>query len=407
MLASAAFGLSALLVALRTPDRRNVGLIWLLSVLSLMSSSMAVPMLIWLGSLTLLRGGLRRALALTLPPMGVYAVWFLIWGRGVDTGIPASRVADVVPLAWKGLAGTRDTMSAFDGAGPVIVIALLAAAVLLQPDTDRRALALSGSVTAVATYLIPAQSRGGLGPESTSALRYSYFGALMLLPAPAPVLHALHERLAARPVERSLTVAVVPAALVVPGAIGVVTFREGRDTLVPDLRARTVAGSELARSGERLLANVVDATYNPDVTAVALAHDSVAEALPDQRVTPHDLLNARAALRVAAGPTTRDLPEAKVSFVSTETSPSGGCVIGLGAPGSVLEIPSGDAGAQVLFTVSNTDRVTARLRSGDATSDPVEVLVGDTTRAYLGVSAADVDLLVDLPPGAPFTVCAR
>lgn len=407
MLSSAAFGLGALLLALGPSDRRNVALIWLLSVLSLMASGMAIPMLIWLGSLTLLRDGVRRALLLTLPPMGVYAVWFLVWGRGVDTGIPASRMADVVPLAWKGLAATWDTMSGFTGAGAVIVVALLVAAVALKPDTDRRALALSGAMTAVATYLILAQSRGGLGPESTSAFRYSYFAALMTLPALALVLHALHEHLAARPVERSLTVAVVLALLVVPGAIGVVTFREGRDTIVPDLRARVIAGSEVARSGERLLNPKLEPSFNPDIWADLLARPSVVEALPDRPATARDLLTARAALQVAAGPTTWGLPEAKVSFVSTETSASGGCLIGLGATGSVLEIPSGDTGAQIRFVVSATDRVTARLRSGGVTGAPVDVVVGDTTEVYLGVTAPGVELLVDLPPGAPFTVCAR
>jgi hypothetical protein len=407
MLSSAVFGLGALLVATGSQGRHTVWITWLLSMLSLMSSGMAIPMLMWLGAFSLWRGGLRRALVLTVPPMIVYAAWFIIWGRQVDTGIPGSRLADVVPLAWKGLAGTWEAMSGFQGIGPVLVIALLAAALTLQPDSDRRALALSGLVTAVATYLLLAHSRGGLGPDATSAYRYAYFGALMMLPALALVLHSLSDRLAARPVERSLTVAVILALLVVPGAIGVVTFREGRDTLTPDLRGRTIAASELARSSERLLGDIVDEAFNPDITVDALRLASVAEALPDGPVTARERLTARAALQVAASPTTWDLPEAKASFVSTETTPSGDCMIGLGAVGSVLEIPSGTSGAQVRLTLSATDRTTVRLRDGDVTSTPLPLVVGDTTEVYLGVTAPDVTLLVDLPPGAPFTVCGR
>jgi len=407
MLSSAVFGLGALFIATGSQGRRAVGVTWLLSVLSLMSSGMAIPMLMWLGAFTLWRGGLRRALVLTVPPMLVYAAWFIVWGRQASTGIPESRLADVVPLAWKGLAFTWEHMSGFEGVGPVLVIALLAAAVTLQPDSDQRVLALSGSLTAVASYLILANSRGGLGPESTAVHRYSYFGALMMLPALALVLHSLWDRLAARPVERSLTVAVILGLLVVPGTIGVITFREGRDTLTPDLRGRTIAASELARSPERLLTNTIDQAYNPDITADALRLSSVAEALPDGPVTARDRLTARAALQVGASPTTWDLPEAKASFVSTGTTPSGDCVIGLGAAGSVLEIPSGESGAQVRLILSATDRTTVRLRDGDVTSAPVPLLVGDTTEVYVGVTAPDVDLLVDLPPGSPFTVCGR
>lgn len=407
MLTSAALGLAALLVATGGSGRRTLGVIWLLSVLSLMSSGMAIPMLMWLGALTLLREGLRRALLFTVPPMIVYAAWYAVWGRDAVTGIPPSTLADVVPLAWRGLSVTWDNMSGFEGAGPVLVIALLAAAVALQLDSDRRTLALSGAVSVVATYLLLAHSRGGLGAESTSAYRYSYFGALMTLPALALVLHALWDRMATRPIERSLTVAALVGLLVVPGAIGVVTFREGRDTLVPDLRGRTIAASELARSSEPLLANVVDPTFNPDVTADALRRDDVADALPDGPVTPRDRLTARAFLQVAASTTSWELPEAKASIVGTETTAAGDCVIGLGAAGSVLEIPSGSEGAQVRLTLTGVEATTVRLRDGDVTSLPATLPVQDTTELYVGVTAPGADLLVDLPPGSPFTVCGR
>jgi hypothetical protein len=407
MVGSAVFGLAALLVLTGTSGRRRLGLLWLLSILSLMTASTAIPMLIWLGSFTLLRDGLRRALALTVPPMIVYAGWFLVWGQEANTGIAKAPLAEVIPMAWRGLSATWDNMSGFAGAGPVIVVGLLSASVVLQPDTDRRTLALSGWVAAVTSYLIFAYSRGELGPDAATASRYAYFGALLMLPSLALALDALRERLQVRVAEAWLTMAVVLGLFVVPGVFGVVNFRVMRDAMTPDLRERVIAASQLARSGQPLLREQVDPVWNASLSAAELRPDDVADALPEGPVSPRARLTASAALQVGAAATSFGLPEATASFVSTETTPSGDCVIGLGAAGSILQIPSGERGAQVRITLSGTDRTTVRLRDADATSVPVELVVGDTTEVYLGVTAPDVHLMVDLPPGSPFTVCGR
>lgn len=407
MVGSAALGLAALLVSTGDAGRRRTGLVWLFSILSLMTASTAIPMLIWLGSFTLLRDGLRRALVLTVPPAIVYAVWFLVWGREVDNDIAKAPLADVLPMAWRGLSATWDNMSGFAGAGAVIVVGLLSAAVALQPDTDRRRLALSGWVTALVTFMIFAYSRGEFGPDAATALRYSYFGALLTLPSLALLLDTLRERLHARAAEAWLTIGVVLGLLVVPGVFGVVSFRETRDAMTPDLRERVVAASELARSGEPLLREQVDPVWNASLSAAELRPDDVADALPDVPVSPRARLTAGAALQVGASTTSFGLPEVRASVVSTDTTPSGDCAIGLGTTGSFVEIPSGEAGAQVRFTLSGADRTTVRLRDADATSAPVELVVRDGSEVYLGVTAPDVELLVDLPPGLPFTVCGR
>lgn len=407
MVGSAAFGLAALLVSTGSSGRRSLALVWLLSILSLMTASTAIPMLIWLGTFTLLRDGLRRALVLTVPPMVVYAAWFLVWGNEADTGIAKAPLADVLPIAWRGLSVTWDNMTAFTGAGSIIVIGLLAASVALHPDTDRRTLALSGWVAAVAAYVMFAYSRGSFGPDAATPSRYAYLGALLTLPSLALVLDVARHRLRARVVESWLTVAVVLGLLVVPGVFAMIDFRVAREAMTPDLRERVIAASQLARSGQPLLREQIDPVWNATISATELRPNAVSDALPDGPVSPRARLTASAALQVGAAATSFGLPAAKASFVATETTPSGDCVIGLGAAGSVLEIPSGDHGAQVRFILSGTDRTTARLRAGNVTSVPVELVVGDTTEVYLGVTAPGVELLVDLPPGSPFTVCGR
>ena len=407
MVGTAAFGLAALLVSTGSSGRRSLGLVWLLSILSVMTAGTAIPMLIWLGAFTLMRDGLRRALVLTVPPMMVYAAWFLVWGHQADTGITKAPLADVIPMAWRGLSATWDNMTGFAGVGPVIVIGLLAGSVALQPGTDRRTLALSGWAAALTTFMIFAYSRGQFGPDAATASRYAYFGALMMLPSLALVLGSAQDRVRVRAAEAWLTLAAVLGLLVVPGVFGVIDFRVARDAMTPDLQERVLAASQLARSGQRLLREQVDPVWNAPISATELRPDDVADALPDRPVSPRARLTASAALQVGAAATSFGLPEAKASFVSTETTPSGDCVIGLGAAGSVLEIPSGEGGAQVRLTLSATDRTTVRLRDGDATSLPVELVVGDTTEVYVGVTAPHVELLVDLPPGSPFTVCGR
>jgi hypothetical protein len=384
----------------------RLGTVWLLSVLSLMTASTAIPMLIWLGSFTLMRDGVRRALVLTLPPMTVYAAWFVVWGNEADIGIEKAPLADVLPIAWRGMSATWDTMSGFVGAGPVIVVGLLSASVVLRPGTDRRTLALSGWLAAVSSYVIFAYSRGTLGADAATASRYAYFGALLMLPSLALVLDAARERLQVRATESWLTVTVVLGLLVVPGVFGVIDFRKMREGITPDLQERVIAASQLARSGQRLLREQVDPVSNPTIAAAELQPHSVAARLPGGPVSPRARLTASAALQVGTSATSYGLPEAKASFVSTDTTPSGDCEIGLGVAGSTLEVPSGTEGAQVRL-ILGTDRTTVRLRDAGTTSLPVELMVGDGSEVYLGVTAPGVDLLVDLPLGTPFTVCGR
>ena len=407
MIGSAVLGLAALLVSSGTHGRRSLGLVWLLSVLSLMTASTAIPMLIWLGAFTLLRDGLRRALLLTVPPMMVYAAWFLVWGNEADTGITKAPLGEVIPMAWRGLSATWDNMSGFAGAGPAIVVALVAASVVLHPGTDRRTLALSAWAAALTTYMIFAYSRGAFGPDAATASRYSYFGGLLTLPSVALVLDALHDRLRVRATEAWLTIGVLVGLLVIPGVFGVIDFRVGRDALNPHLEERVIAASQLARSDQPLLREQIDLEWNPSITATALRSEEVSDALADGPVSPRAALTASAALQVGTAATTFGLPTAEASVVGTETTPSGDCVIGLGATGAVLEIPSGDWGSEVRLILSGTDRTTVRLRDGELTSSSVPLVVGDAGEVYLGVTAPGVDLLVDLPPGTPFTACGR
>ncbi|HXH79022.1 hypothetical protein [Nocardioides sp.] len=408
MIGSAVLGLGALLVSITSPRRRSVGVVWLLLVLSLMTASTAIPMVLWLGAFTLLRDGLRRALVLTVPPALVWAAWFVVWGRDADTGIATAAPADVIPMAWRGLSATWDTMSGFTGAGPALVVGLLVAALVLHPGTDGRRLALSAWAAVFTTYLIIAHSRGEFGPDAATESRYAYFGALLTLPSLALVLDTFRERLRERPIEGWLTTTVLLGLLVVPGAFQVVEWRVVRDAQNPDLRGQVLAARELARSGELLLREQVDPVWNPNVTVAALRSEAVSDALADDPFSARDMLTARAALQVDASPSAWGLlTNQEVSVVGTPTTPSGDCVIGLGAEGAMVVVPSEEVGGEVRLILSGTDRTTVRLRDSGVSGARVPLILGDGAGAevYVGVVAPDLELLIDLPPGTPFTVC--
>lgn len=404
MISSAAFGLAALWFARSDVGRRHAAAAYACSVLSLAASGMGLLMLVWLGCFTLLRDGPRRTLVLTLPPLVVYAAWYLVWGRGSDTGIPEARVADIAPLAWKGLTATWGSMTGFAAAGPVIVLALLAAAIALRPSAEHRALALSGMAAAVVTFLVLAQSRGGLGPEATSSSRYLYFGALMTLPALAHALQWCCEVLARWRMAVPALVGLALAALITHGALGVVAFREDRDTLTPDLRGRTIAAATLTQSGERILDPVLDPDFNPQLQIDALAAAAEAGQVPNSPVPPRAELNARAQLQVGVAAGGFDLPQGRVQVSGTSADKSGGCLIGPGAEGGSVTMATG-TGGQFDLALLGTGTAQFRLRQGRAISGTAAVAIPDGERVTVGVTAPDAELVVDLPAGVAYTVC--
>ncbi len=404
MLLSAVFGLAALAQSMRS-GRRAVATTWLASVLAMMSASTALPMLVWLGVFTLLRGTFRRAVVLTVPPAAVYGVWYLLWGRHHGVTIAPTPLENVVPLAWNGLSTTWASMTGIGGAGPAILLGLIVAALAVAtPGSDLRALAVSGTAAALMSFLLFAYSRGMLG-EQAAASRYLYFGALMTLPAFAVILDALVDRLPERRAERAWTVAVVVGALIVPGVAGIVTNRVARTPLTAGLEQRVVAAADLARSDARLLGTLVEPSINSQIKVDALLQPGVPERLPDVEPTLGDRLGASVALQVAASPTSFGLPAGRLRLRGGSDTRVNGCVSGSGAAGMVLEMDASESGAEFQLTLTQTDRTLARLRKDGVTGPPIPLITGAGTPVFVGVTAPETILEVDLPAGSLFTAC--
>lgn len=403
MVLSAVFGLAALAQSMRR-GRRAVTTTWLLSVLAMMSASTALPMLVWLGVLTLMRGTFRRAVVLTVPPAVVYGIWYLVWGRHHGVEIPPAPLENVVPLAWNGLSVVWASMTG-TGAGPAILLGLIVAALAVAtPGSDLRALAVSGTATALVSFLLFAYSRGTLG-EQAAASRYLYFGALMTLPAFAVILDALVDRLPERRAERAWTVAVVVGALIVPGVAGIVTNRVARTPFTAGLEQRLVAAAELAWSDARLLGTMVEPTMNTQIKVDALLQPGVGERLPDVEPTLGDRLGASAALQVAASPASFGLPAGRLRLRGGGDARVDGCTSGAGAEGMVLEMDAGESGAEFQLTLTQTDRTAVRLRKDGVTGPLIPLITGAGAPVFVGVTAPETILEVVLPAGSLFTAC--
>lgn len=400
MLLSAAFGIAALAQSMRS-GRRAVATTWLLSVLAMMSSGTALPMLVWLGIFTLLRGTFRQAVVLTVPPAAVYGVWYLLWGRHHGVTIPPAPLESVLPLAWSGLSTTWAGMTGIEGAGPAVLIGLVAAALAVPtPGSDLRALAVSGTAAAFTSFLLFAHSRG-YATES----RYLYFGALMTLPAFSALLDALVDRLPERRAERALTVTALVGALIIHGMAGIVAHRVARAPITAGLAQRVVAAADLARSDARLLGTLVEPTANSQIKVDYLLQPGVPERLPDIEPTLGDRLGASVALQVAASPTSFGLPAGRLRLRGGSGTPVNGCVSGSGAAGMVLEVDAGESGAEFQLTMTQTDRTMARLRKDGLTGPPIPLITGAGTPVFVGVTAPGTILELDLPAGSLFTAC--
>jgi hypothetical protein len=405
-LGSAAFGLVALVVhSGRGDTSTGVVLAWVASVLSMMCSGMAIPMLLWLGGYVLVARGLPRALMATVPPALVYALWFLTYGRHTTAQTASASANDVLAFTWTGLGGIWQQVLRLPDTGGVVLLGLLGVAMFAPLSPRTRALALSGLIAVAATYLSIGISRAGLGPGLSTNSRYAYFGLLFTAPAFAAALSMLGDRLAGRPRERLVAGTVLTVLLCANGAAQLQTYADDRLALSPGLKGRILATEQLIEDDQRFLSAAVSLPYNPDVTLDALSRAEVREALPDDPVSPRDLINASVVLQVAGDATTLGLPPA-MGFGRQHVAgavAATGCSSLEAGRGAHLDLAPTSTGSQIQLT-SRASSYSVVLRSGDLTSAPVVLDAEPGSATFIGSTASESTLRIDLPAG-PVEVC--
>ena len=180
-------------------DRRDrLGL--LAGLLGLMTSGVAVAMVIVVGLVVLARRGWRAALFHTVPPAVSYGVWFAAIGhQGYTRGSPTAR--GVEEFVSKGLRHAYALLGDVAWVGSLLAVALIAGLILAVVQARRSGqlpaqLAPLGLLVGSVLFLVITATGRASSFGSTYALqpRYAYLVAAMTLPALAVAADALTAR---------------------------------------------------------------------------------------------------------------------------------------------------------------------------------------------------------------------
>lgn len=410
-LGSAAAGLVALLaIDDRTPDRGSgrgrMLAVWVGLTVALMCSGMALPMVVWVGCLALLTRGVAVALVATLPPTVLYLAWFVTYGQDASAQAPRADLGQLAGFLRVGLGQVWQTPG-LPAVGLVVLAALAGFAFLGPVEPPLRALAVSGVVTTVATYVMLGVGRAGLGEDAALAGRYVYFGALFTLPAFAAFVTSASRWLGDRRRERVVLGILVAALFVVSGTAQAVVFATDRSRLVGDLPERTSAAVELIESGSPLLSTQPEPLYAETLDVASLSRSSVQRALPRTQPGPQARWDARAALLVGASAVALDLPVAAAvteeKGLLDETT-SGSCASGRAAEGARIVVTAGADGVQLRITQAGPTYTTILTSASGLRSASIVRKVEPHVARWVGTSAPDADLTVILRAGA-FAYC--
>jgi hypothetical protein len=310
-------------------SRRDV-LGWVASVAALMTSG---PGIVMVGVATLAVALRRRrvvdTLLTALVPVAVFGTWWLLVGRDAHRGAADSDAGpgELAEWAWRGLTYAAEQVTGLPVESMVaggVALGLLAAWWVFHPRlaVGRGAPAVAGMAGAVAFYLTTASGRVSLGIDASTAGRYVYIAAALLLPAVAVALSSAVPRVA--PWNAVATVAVL-ALCVVVGAHNVDLMRErarldrAGDQAFED---RVLAAGVVLDGGAPLLPGWLDEATSPDLTNEALARIVGYGWLPDPGLAPETILTARAPLQTeirTIGPSRGELGTPSVTAPVTMT----------------------------------------------------------------------------------------
>jgi len=182
-----ALGLAALLVLEGEPTRGRVVVGVGLVTAGLMTSGFGLFMLA-LVTLDLLLDGRRRRLAVAmLIPAGVYATWYLAFGRNGVAAIQDPFTIDALirtpAFVFEGLAvASGSVLGVGPVAGHLVVLGLVVMAivqVLRGQPVPARTLACVGAV--VAEYAVVGLVRSQLGSDAAGYTRYAYLSGILLI----------------------------------------------------------------------------------------------------------------------------------------------------------------------------------------------------------------------------------
>jgi hypothetical protein len=199
-------------------------------------------------------------------PIGLYAVWYVLYGTSRMPHNPVSKT-QIIPYLTKALSFGLDQTFQFPTIGLIFgVVALVLIASLEWFTAQQRRITAVLAAILFLFYLMSAVGRSFLGLEAATASRYVYFCGAMAIPF---VVLAVSVVLKQKPKLLPIAAAILVIAIV--GNAGLfISLRNDRLALTNDLKWRFSMASAHAMSPLADLAVLPDARFTPDVTLAGI-----------------------------------------------------------------------------------------------------------------------------------------
>jgi hypothetical protein len=406
------FGLWALLL---TPERggwqRRDYVVWLLLVLGLMCSGVAITMTVVVGLVVLLRRGWRLAAATVAVPAAAYGLWYVTYGhKAVDTSEPLGTALRKAPAyVWQGFTGALNATLGFNGIATAVIVALAIWLFLrAHPTREPWPIPIAMAASAGLFLFLTDLRRSGLGIDQASTSRYVYVTIALILPVAAMALDALLPT----GTSRWLALGAFAGVLLL---VQIPLLRDGAaqwaDREQP-FKHRIMATAQLARQHASVLNPVPVPVYIPNLTVDKIAALDRDGKLPGNvRVTAADLRDARNYLQLIVGPgrpSTTGAPTAVTQPLGATLSPgpTPGCVIvtpTADAP-SVLLTPSGSTSFEV--TTGQSGSISLAFEDADGSLAPYRTFPAvHGVPQFVQSSAGGERISLVMPGNSPTQIC--
>lgn len=382
-------------------------------VAAIMTSGAGIAGTVFVAGLTLVRAGMRKALAATMPAAVVFVTWYATYGHDGGRVRPfGASLLEIPEWIWTGLPGALEQVLGIPGAG-VVLLALLGLALVIGKNAPmlRRAAAV-GLIAATAQMSLSAIGAIAMGSQTALTGRYNYLTVAFMLPLIALGLTEAWARLrVAKPAPWFGAVAVL--ALLVPVSIqAVVLQRDQADArrVFSTLFYNWVQGAIVAvEDGERILTPTPDKGFFQSADIGVLTSDRLRQRMTvSDRVDEKTRLDAENTFMVYVGSEDQDmfLPAfVGVSGFDKSGASKAGCsdLDAMLLQDQVVKIATGPTGNQ-FGMISDSTKVTTRLRRGDLVSSEKtwDVSAGPV---FVATTAKDAVLEVIFDAEGRYTLC--
>jgi hypothetical protein len=384
-----------------------------LLVAGLMISNASITAVLFVGLVLLSRRGWVSAGVLVLIPALVYGAWFLTLGRDVERGRFAASDLLVVPeRALSLLVAPFDSVA--PGLGGALLLLVLAGPFLAaRVSPDLRAVAVAGTVAAIAHAVLCVVANIQLGPDAVVVGRYQYVVLAYLTPALVGAMSWIAE-VAQRHLDDSLLRRLAPEVLVVGLFVLVAVNGLAEENKAWDVTTAWARKAETLTKGGVVSIALGERMLAPDGGGFAVHGDDIqtlgdvgGAGWPSLEATDDQRLSAEAVLFTAAGPESFFVAApAAVSSTSfgTPIKAKFGCqVLDAREVNPQITLQSFD-GAQIAVA-SSSSMVTAVLTRSGATAEPVVWPVTPGEMTYVATTAQLAQVTLTFNAGGRYEIC--